>query len=273
MTLPAPRDPHLDAGYWKRWADYHRKSLAQFERAFRKAINRAQFRVDFQCRPACSLVYMLYSGGHPLADVAGAMREMFAIKRGADDDYRASQPYNQPYGLYGWGYETGYEAMLDELCWLVCLLDRESLLAYIARCNPAGDDRLFDLIVAKVDPTRVIAPALAFPKRFTLLLAAAEIEPEARPAALLKAFRTWKRRLPDKGLPPDGATTVVDGAHSGYWCWECALLAALFDIDDSALRSDYKYPADVVDHYRRRCPEGGQATVKSSTPPSTRTSS
>ncbi|MBD9354554.1 DUF1911 domain-containing protein [Methylomonas sp. EbA] len=38
----------------------------------------------------------------------------------------------------------------------------------------------------------------------------------------------------------------AEGAYFGYWCFEAALVAMLFDIDDTAIAANPHYPADLV---------------------------
>jgi hypothetical protein len=259
-----PRDRHLPPDYWGRAVAFQSKLLADVDDGLKPyrddQARRTTYRFELEWKPAKDLVRLMYSGGYDLADLADAMARMFLIKRDLDADYRALNPKEKPYGLYGWGYGSDYELMMENLCWLVCLFDRPALAAYIAHCNPPGADRLLDLIAAAtVEPDRPVAATLAFPKRWTPLLEVADAAPEARPALLVKAYKKWKRHQPDKGLPPEGATTVLDGSYKGYWAWEVALVAAVFDVDDTALRAEGNYPADLVANARERAGAGGRA--------------
>jgi hypothetical protein len=261
-----PRDRHLGPDYWARSVALQRKLLSEFDDRLKPyrddLIKRTTCRFELEWKPAKDLVRIMYSAGYSLPDLADAMARMFLIKSGMDADYRKVNPREKPYGLYGWGFGSDYELMIENLCWLVCLFDRATVTAYIAHCNPSGDDRLLDLIAAAtVEPARSIAAVLAFPQRWTVLLDVAEGTPEARPALLIKAYKKWKRHQPDKCLPPEGATTVLDGSYKGYWAWEVALLATVIDIDDLALRGEPNYPADLVADHRARSGKGGRATV------------
>ncbi len=259
-----PRDRYLRPDYWGRWVASQRKLQAGLAEGLKPYSDdpkkRTDYRFYFEWRAAIDMVRLMYSGGYGLAETAEAMAHAFRVARDLDADYRAFNPIEKPYGLYGWGYGSDYELMMERLCWLTCLFDRQALAEHVAHCNPPGGDRLFDLIAAAtVEPGRPVASTLAFPKRWTLCLGVAEAAPEARPGLLVKAYKSWKRRQPDRALPPEGVTTVVDGSYKGYWAWEIALIAAVFEVDDLALKGEANYPADLVADYRARGGGGGRA--------------
>ncbi len=55
---------------------------------------------------------------------------------------------------------------------------------------------------------------------------------------------------------PYGPSAILsfDAIHVGYWCFEAALVAMLWNIDDTAVAGHPHYPVDLVRHYRITAP-------------------
>lgn len=112
-----------------------------------------------------------------------------------------------------------------------------------------SEDALIDE-AAKVlgDRTRTVAAASKFPKVYAGLLDVWRSAPEARAAKLSKFMEQWKRNI--KPIYWSNSLEGAEGAYFGYWAFDVALAAMVLGIDDTALRTNPYYPADLVDAAR-----------------------
>lgn len=75
----------------------------------------------------------------------------------------------------------------------------------------------------------------------------AAIDPEAASDALTKyASKDWYRLHSWTGWYNKHKAPSAERVYSGYWCFECAAVAKVFNIDDAKLESSKYYPWDLA---------------------------
>ena len=112
----------------------------------------------------------------------------------------------------------------------------------------AGKDGLLDRIAVQMgEQNRPVAAVSKFTKEYNALVAVIDASPEARPALLKTYVENWyKKHMRGSAL----YGTHKSEAYVGYWCFEAALVAMLWKIDDSTFAEHPHYPVDLVRHYR-----------------------
>ena len=110
-----------------------------------------------------------------------------------------------------------------------------------------GKDGLLDRIAVQMgEKQRPVAAAAKFAKEYNALVAVVDAPAVARPALLKTYVENWyKKHMRGSAL----YGTHKSEAYVGYWCFEAALVAMVWKIDDSSLSSHKNYPMDLVRHY------------------------
>ncbi|RZK22013.1 MAG: DUF1911 domain-containing protein [Hymenobacter sp.] len=119
--------------------------------------------------------------------------------------------------------------------------------------GPAGQDLLFERLVAAVLPGSVRKPAkkLLYPKAYQALYEALDA-PAAQQAELLQQFLSnWYKQMRNTGWH-DAHKMPNGGGYFGYWCWEAAAVAVALGVDDTGFRDSVYYPRDLADFARAR---------------------
>jgi hypothetical protein len=112
-----------------------------------------------------------------------------------------------------------------------------------------GEDRILDQIAeACGEPSRVIAIQTAFPKVYGGLADVIAAPADPRATKLHAFVGAWYRRM--KPIYWHDNHLAAEGAYFGYWCFEAALVAMVFSIDDAALHDHPHYPTDLTRHHR-----------------------
>ena len=123
------------------------------------------------------------------------------------------------------------------------------LLGYIGHM---GEDGLLDRVAVQMgEKQRPVAAASKFAKVYDALVAVVDASAEARPALLKTYVENWYKKHM-RGSALHG--TDKSEAYVGYWCFEAALVAMLWNIDDGTFAEHPHYPVDVVRHYRTQAP-------------------
>lgn len=117
-----------------------------------------------------------------------------------------------------------------------------------------GQDKLLDSVIATRQGARKIGATLLHPKPYGFLLHAIA-SPRAHQAALLLDFvQTWYPELARKpgeelwwhvyGHPV--RHPLEKGSYFGRWCIEAAVVAKMFDVDDSLCLAEEHYPGALL---------------------------
>ena len=116
-----------------------------------------------------------------------------------------------------------------------------------------GEDGLLDRIAVQMgEQQRPVASAAKFTQEYSALVGVIDASAEARPTLLKYYVENWyKKHMRGSAL----YGTHKSEAYVGYWCFEAALVAMLWDIDDSAFADHQHNPVDLVRHYRTQTPQ------------------
>ena len=142
-----------------------------------------------------------------------------------------------------------YES-LTLLAFMVSLrLSRERILHALKLIGHPGEDAILDHVAhAFGDKSRNIAAQSKFPKVYDGLVEVITSPPEQRAAKLKKYVEGWYKKM--KPISWHNNHEGAEGAYFGYWCFEGALVAMLFEVDDAGFADHPNYPADLMRHYR-----------------------
>ncbi len=112
----------------------------------------------------------------------------------------------------------------------------------------AGEDGLLDRVAIQLgDNNRHVATISKFSMEYDDLLAVIDASADARPIMLKTYVENWyKKHMKDMSWHGNHKGE----AYVGYWCFEGALVAMLWNIDDSAIAAHKHYPADLVRYSR-----------------------
>ncbi|WKJ90892.1 DUF1911 domain-containing protein [Methylomonas montana] len=197
------------------------------------------------------LVVVRYSRGDVIGDMRDSVlqvQELLALQRSIFASIQLQKDVRQMYERLDLGrlYES-----LTLLAFMASLRfsvqDTRGALDLIGH---AGEDALLDRVARVLgDESRPVAAQSKFPKIYGPLVEIIEVPAEQRADKLKKYVEGWYKRMKPIYWH-DSHEGGAEGAYFGYWCFEAALVAMLFDVDDSAISAHPHYPADLVRHYR-----------------------
>src|SRR5690606_36020571 len=98
------------------------------------------------------------------------------------------------------------------------------------------------------DTSRKPAPQSKFAKIYGGLTEVITSPPEQRSPRLKKFVESWYKKM--NPIYWHNSHQDAEGAYFGYWCFEAALVAMLFGVDDTAVLDHPNYPGDLTRHYR-----------------------
>jgi hypothetical protein len=141
----------------------------------------------------------------------------------------------------------GHAAVVDLLAWARALGER-AVVDQVAATPLVGgrSDVIVDTLLARpvdrsaVQATAIVGDLVAYWTTLTQAPAG------ARPAALAAYVSSWEQAWLDTGtMEPPGSEHFV-----GHWCFDVVPLVIALDIDDTGVRDQPVYPADLVDAAR-----------------------
>jgi hypothetical protein len=247
------RDTHQDENYFSQYIEFYINSLPEL-------IDKGKFNqlsVDAKLR-RCSrlwtysfhIIAYRYSRGDALSSMRESVMQMInmlKLKHDTVTTVEVDPKIRQMYERLDLGnlYET-----LALLAFIVALrFSTQEILTVFHWIGHAGEDALLDYIAHGFgDKTRSLAPHSKFPKIYGPLLEVIAAPVEQRPAKLHKYVEGWYKKM--KPIYWHDNHKGAEGAYFGYWCFEAALVAMLWQIDDAAVTEHPHYPADLVRHYR-----------------------
>ena len=201
------------------------------------------------CERSASLCSQRYSRGDALADMEPSIRQMLQMfqLRSLTLPTLDLEPKTRAM----WSNLTLSQLYDNLTCLSLAVSMRypaesyHKLLQYI---DHAGEDGLLDRIAVQMgESQRLVAPAAKFAKEYKALVAVIDASAESRPALLKTYVENWyKKHMRSSAL----YNTHKSEAYDGYWSFEAALVAMLWDIDDSAFADHLHYPVDLVRYYR-----------------------
>ena len=201
------------------------------------------------CERSVMLCTQRYSRGDALDDMEPSIRQMLQLfqLRSLTMPTLDLEPKEREM----WGNLT-LSKLYDHLTCLAFAVSQrypaESYHKLFQFIGHAGKDGLLDRIAVQMgEQNRPVVSASKFTKEYNALVAVIDALAEARPALLKTYVENWyKKHMRGSAL----YGTHKSEAYVGYWCFEAALVAMLWKIDDSTFAEHPHYPVDLVRHYR-----------------------
>ena len=205
------------------------------------------------CAIGSALCTQRYSRGDALADMEPSIRQMLQLfqLRSVTMPTLDLEPKTREM----WS-SLGLSELYDTFTCLAFAVSQrypvESYHKLFQFIGHVGEDGLLDRVAVQMGETqRPVAAASKFAKVYNALIAVVDASAEARPALLKTYVENWYKKHM-RGSALHG--TDKSEAYVGYWCFEAALVAMLWDIDDGTFAEHPHYPDDVVRHYRTQAP-------------------
>lgn len=224
--------------------DRDRNSVHEIPRHSARAVE-----VYSLCERSAMLCAQRYSRGDDIAEMKPSvtqMMDMFELR------YLTMPTLDLPQQ----GWEMWRNLTLNQLYdHFTCLAFATSLrypadvyMKLLQAIGHLGEDGLLDRIAVQLGDTgRQVATASKFDMEYDDLVAVIDAPAEARPAMLKTYIENWyKKHMKDMSWHGNHKSE----AYVGYWCFEAALVAMLWNIDDTAISSHKHYPVDLVRYYR-----------------------
>jgi len=201
------------------------------------------------CNRATMLCIQRYSRGDDISEMKPSVSQMVDI---FELRYQTMPTLDLPrQGWEMWGNLTLSQLYDDFTClaFVTSLRYPPDVNAkLIQSIDHAGEDGLLDRIAVRLGDTgRQAAIASKFGMEYDDLVAVIDAPAESRPAMLKTYVENWyKKHMKDMSWHGNHKGE----AYVGYWCFEGALVAMLWNIDDTAIATHKHYPVDLVRYYR-----------------------
>lgn len=247
------RDKLFDIAYFSRWIDFEQKEAIDIRKTSLKDLPKHDGRVlraTSLVTSAVQIAVMRYGRGDAIAEIRDSIlqiKELLELKHSILASVQLEEDVRQMYERLDLGrlYES-----LALLAFMVSLrFSVQDTLRALDLIGHAGEDALLDHIaLIFAGDSRPVVAQSKFPKIYGLLVEIIESPADQRASKLKKYVEGWYKRM--KPIYWHDSHEGAEGAYFGYWCFEAALVAMLFDIDDSGISAHPHYPADLVRHYR-----------------------
>ncbi len=247
------RDTLKDENYFTQYIEFYMSSFPELLEEYRLNHLSGDSKMQLCSNLWDYAFYVLayrYSRGDTIPNIRDSvvqMIEMLKLKYDTLASVQVDSKIKQMYERLDLGnlYET-----LSLLSFVVSLrLSAQEMLTVLNWVGHKGEDALLDRIAYGFgDKTRSIAPHSTFPKIYDPLLEVIAAPPEQRPDKLKRYVDGWYKKM--KPIYWHDNHKGAEGAYFGYWCFEAALVAMLWKIDDSTFAEHPHYPVDLVRHYR-----------------------
>ena len=205
------------------------------------------------CERSAALCSQRYSRGDALADMEPSIRQMLQLfqLRSVTMPTLDLEPKTREM----WS-SLGLSELYDTFTCLAFAVSQrypvESYHKLFQFIGHVGEDGLLDRVAVQMgEQQRPVATDSKFAKVYNALIAVVDASAEARPALLKTYVENWYKKHM-RGSALHG--TDKSEAYVGYWCFEAALVAMLWNIDDGTFAEHPHYPVDVVRHYRTQAP-------------------
>lgn len=248
------RDRLFDAGYFDTWVEFVQMQAITPRKSSISSMPRPEGRIGRATDlwgDSVQLSIMRYSRGDAIADMRDSVQQMVELLE-LKHSTLASVELEKDVRLMYERLDLGilYES-LTLLAFMVSLrLPGKDVLHALNLIGHASEDPLLDQVAHFFgDVSRKISTQSKFPKVYDAMVEVIAA-PAAQRSVLLKQYvEGWYKRM--KPIYWHDSHKGAEGAYFGYWCFEAALIAMLFEIDDSGLTDHPHYPADLVRHYRK----------------------
>ncbi|BAV75087.1 hypothetical protein TRE132_31020 [Pseudomonas chlororaphis subsp. aurantiaca] len=196
-------------------------------------------------------LFITYTAGQPIEALLPILEEVI---EGYETWQRALALHEgiiniSPLAIDDWSYQYEECVQVISLC---ILLHRKDLLkrfvALIDQAGYAGDDTLYEDLLRKVLPERHDVDQW-YHDSYTLLVRAIYASSQKEASELLKNYcKDWYSEF-EQAPWHDSHLQGDEGSYVGYWAFEAAAVAFLYDIDDSQVDNPV-YPKDLTEYAR-----------------------
>ncbi len=251
------RDKLFDIAYFNEWIEFVQTTGINPRKSSINSLPRPEGRIGRATDlwvDSVQLVIMRYSRGDAILGIKESvmqMIELLGLKKKTLASVQLEKEVRTMYERLDLG--TLYE-YLTLLSFMVSLRASPVIMHQtLELIGHAGEDALLDRIAYGFgDKTRSQAAHSTFPKIYDPLLEVIAAPPEQRPDQLKRYVEGWYKKM--KPIYWHDNHKGAEGAYFGYWCFEAALVAMLWNIDDSAFAEHPHYPVDLVRYYRAQTP-------------------
>jgi len=200
------------------------------------------------CERSVMLCIQRYSRGDAIAEIKQSVTQMaqiFGLR------YKTILSIDLDKGVREMWENLTLTQLYDNLTCLTFIVslrypadDKADVLKWIGH---EGEDGLLDRVAVQLgEESRRIAETSKYVDVYDALIAVIDAATEDRSLLLKNYVESWYKRM--KIISWHG--NHKGEAYVGYWCFEAALVAMLWNIDDSAFANHKNYPADLVKFYR-----------------------
>lgn len=253
------RQPLLNEDYYLFYNDHVRThTMADIEHALLHGELSDEMRWLEYRRKADELYEMMvrdYTAGQPIGEFRERLGAVVAAYQDAAHFNRIFE--NEPaMPLFDFRYKDDYVRAVD-LVSLPILLHREDLIPAVHSLFKGGapdeNDALIEDLLGKYLPDRPYLEDSYQPVPYGILLdATAQTPMEEKQEDIALFLDAWYPAMQGVGWydchkhqSPDGA-----GGHFGYWTFDAAAVAYLYEVDDTPFREHPHYPKDLADFAR-----------------------
>ena len=204
---------------------------------------------------ALSALIIRYTAGEPIESLIHPLEKVilnFERYQQALADYEQVANIS-PLAIDDWPGEYEEAVQVISLCILLHRADLlERFVALLDNAGYAGEDTLYEDLLRKVLPNRKDLDEW-YHDIYTPLIRAIYAPSKEEASALLKLYcDQWYSAFEDKQTNWHDTHLDIDGdrgSYYGYWAFEAAAIAFLYDIDDSEV-DHMVYPKDLVAYAR-----------------------
>lgn len=199
---------------------------------------------------AIKLVIQRYSRGDAPKDMQASMvqmLDMLVLKQSTLANPRLDDKDRAMYGRLD--LPTLYESLTLLAFHVALRVPATDLRRAIELIGHPGEDALLDHVtIACGGASRASAAKCKFPRVHAGLIEVIVASPDQRVAKLKTFVESWYKRI--SSIHWHDNHNAAEGAYFGYWCFEAALVAMVFNVDDRAVLDHPHYPGDLTRHYR-----------------------
>jgi hypothetical protein len=252
------RQPFITETYYKSLASlydsseefWHDKDMDEDAPGQEASLKAYEYKQD-----ALSALIIRYTAGEPIESLIHPLEKVilnFERYQQALADYEQVANIS-PLAIGDWPGEYEEAVQVISLCILLHRADLlERFVALLDNAGYAGEDTLYEDLLRKVLPNRKDLDEW-YHDIYTPLIRAIYAPSKEEASALLKLYcDQWYSAFEDKQTNWHDTHLDIDGdrgSYYGYWAFEAAAIAFLYDIDDSAV-DHMVYPKDLVAYAR-----------------------
>lgn len=211
---------------------------------------------------ALDKLIITYTAGEPIENLPPILENLISLY----EEFQISlacyeeTPNICPLAIDDWPYQYEECVQVISLCILLHRIDLlERFVALIDNAGYAGDDTLYEDLLAKVLPDRQDVDEW-YHDVYTPLIRAIYEEDRTEAARLLKEYCNQWYPAFEQAPWHDSHLDGEEGSYVGYWAFEAGAIAFLYGIDDSQI-DHMVYPKDLVAYARNFTPPSGSTQI------------